>query len=503
MTFKKFISALLCAGLLSGCMLGPNYKKPELDLPAAAEGEDFSVFENAQWWEMFEDPELNKLETEAVLYNRDLRQAVARVDEARAAVGIAVADQVPTIAAQGGTGRAGNYYGSGQSLSTGTIVASFELDLWGKYRRLSEAARADLLSTMAAKDTVLLSLTAQVASAYFMLRTLDAQLEIANRTLQTRKESVRIYTSRYNAGYITEVDLRRVEADMYSVASTAKSLELNVATAETALAVLVGRSPREIVQGSIERGAHLRDITLMPNVPEGIPSKLLANRPDVRSAEGQLIAANARIGAARAAYFPDITLTGAAGYASPQLNHLFRGPSGLWAFAGQLTQPIFAGGAIVSQNKAAKAQYEQALAAYEKAVQVAFKETLDALNSNRIHREIFEISKEQTQALRRGYELTKKQEDAGLIGTMELLDVERNLLQSEMNLATARQNELVALIDLAKALGGGWDEKCGFGPYEQRVQEEKEAFDAARAQAAQNAQTQPPAQAEQPAAETK
>lgn len=481
MTFKKFVSAAVCAALLSGCMLGPNYKRPDLDLPEAAAGEDFSVFENSQWWEMFEDEELNKLQTEALLYNRDLRQAMARVDEARAAVGVAVADQLPTIAAQGGSGRAGNYYGSGQTLSTGTIVASFELDLWGKYRRLSEAARADLLSTMAAKDTVLLSLTAQVAATYFTLRTLDAQLEIANRTLQTRKESVRIYQSRYNAGYTTEVDLRRVEADMYAVAATAKDLELAVATTETALAVLVGRSPREIVQNQIIRGEHLRDVVLLPSIPEGIPSKLLAKRPDVRSAEGQLIAANARIGAARAAYFPDITLTGAAGYASPELNQLFRGTSGIWAFAGQVMQPIFAGGRIVSQNKAAKAQYDQMLAAYEKTVQTAFKETLDALNSNRINRQSFEIRLNQTRALRRGYELTKKQEDAGLIGTMELLDVERNLLQSEMDLATARQNELLALINLSKAVGGGWDEKCGFGPFEAQVQSEKEAFEAQKA----------------------
>lgn len=479
MTYKKGLCAALCAALLCGCMMGPNYKRPELDLPQAQQEEDFSVFEKYAWWEMFQNEELNKLETEALLYNKDLRQAVARVDQARAAVGEAVASQLPTIGLQGGSGRAGNDYGSGQTLSTGTIVASFELDLWGKYRRLSEAARAQLLSTMAAKDTVLLSLTAQVASTYFMLRSLDAQLEIANRTVQTRKESVRIYTSRYKAGYATEVDLRRIEADMYSVAATAKDLELSVATTETALAVLVGRSPREIVQGTVARSKTLPTTKALPSIPEGLPSKLLAKRPDVRSAEGQLIAANARIGAARAAYFPDISLTGAAGFASSQLNELFRGPAGMWAFAGQVMQPIFAGGRIVAQNKAAKAQYEEMLAAYEKTVQTAFKETLDALRSNRINRESYEIRLKQTKALRRSYELTKKQEDAGLIGTMELLDVERNLLQAEMALATARQNEMTALVNLSKALGGGWDERCGFGPFEQKLQQEKEELEKA------------------------
>ena len=468
MKFNKFLCIVIGAALLSGCMMGPNYKRPDLELPQESENaEDFSVFEKNQWWTMFEDDTLNALETEALTYNKDLQQAIARVDAARAAVGTAVSNQLPTIGLQGGSGRAGNDYSSGQTLSTGAIVASFELDLWGKYRRLSEAARGDLLSTMAAKDTVLLSLTAEVASSYFTLRMLDAQLEIANRTLETRKESVRIYTSRYNAGYITEVDLRRVEADMYSVQATAKELELNVAKAETALAVLVGRSPRAIVEETISRDGHLRDITVIPDVPTNLPSNLLAKRPDVRSAEGQLIAANARIGAARAAYFPDISLTAAAGFASNQLNQLFRNPSGMWGFAGQVGQPIFAGGALVSQSKAAKARYAEMLAVYEKTVQTAFKETLDALNSNRINREMFDIRKKQTEVLRRSYELTKKQEDAGLIGTMELLDVERNLLQSEMSLASARQSELLALISVAKALGGGWDEQCGFGPSEE------------------------------------
>ena len=483
MIFKKMTLAALGAVLLCGCMMGPNYKRPDLDLPAPSNtAETYSVFENYQWWEMFGDERLNQLETEALLYNRDLRQAIARVDEARAAVGSAVADQLPTIAVQGGSGRAGNDYGSGQTLSTGTVVASFDLDLWGKYRRLSEAARAQLLSTMAAKDTVLLSLTAQVASTYFTLLSLDSQLQTARQTLQTRQESVRIYTSRYNAGYVTEVDLRRIEADMYSVAATVKNLELSVSMTETALSVLVGRSPREIVEGLPARESNLLDAVQTPQIPAGLPSSFLAKRPDVRSAEGMLIAANAQIGAARAAYFPDIALTGAAGFASNQLNELFRSPAGLWAFAGQLTQPIFAGGRIVSQNKAAKAQYQEMLAAYEQTVQNAFKETLDALNSYRIYQEMYDIYLGQTQALRRGYELTKKQEDAGLIGTMELLDVERNLLQAEMNLASARQNELNALVGLAKAFGGGWNERCGFGPFEAQIEAEREAFAQQKAQ---------------------
>ncbi len=475
MTFRKCIAIAAGTLWLSGCMLGPNYKRPELDLPTQNSGENFSVFQNYQWWEMFEDADLNRLEKQALQYNRDLRQAIARVEQARAGVTSAVADQLPAIGLQAGSGRAGNYYGSGQTASTATVVASFELDLWGKYRRLSEAAKADLLSTMTAKDTVLLSLTAEVATAYFTLRMLDAQLEIANKTLETRLESVRIYNSRYEAGVIAEVDLRRVEADMYTVAASAKELELQVSQAETALAVLVGDSPREIMESDKTRSGHLRDAVVVPEVPQGLPSQFLANRPDVRSAEGQLIAANARIGAARAAYFPDISLTGAAGYASNDLRQLFRGTTGIWAIGASAMQPVFYGGKVIAQNRAAKAKYEEMLAAYEKAVQVAFKEALDALNANRINRETFDVRLKQTQALRRSYELTKKQEDAGLIGTMELLDVERNLLQAEMSLAQARQAELVGLVNLSKALGGGWDEKCGFGPFEEQLRQEQEA----------------------------
>ena len=474
MIFKKIGWTALAAVLVSGCMMGPNYKRPQLDLPQSQLEEDYSVFQKYEWWEMFQDENLNKLEREALQYNQDLKQALARVEQARAGVTSAVADQLPVIGLQGGSGRAGNYYGSGQTASSGTIAAAFELDLWGKYRRLSEAARAQLLSTMTAKDTVLLTLTSEVATGYFTLRMLDAQLEITQKTLDTRRESVRIYTSRYDAGVIAEVDLRRVEADMYSVQAQEKELELDVSKAETALAVLLGRSPRDIIEGNIERVGHLRDVAVLPQVPQNLPSQFLAKRPDVRSAEGQLIAANARIGAARAAYFPDISLTGAAGYVSNDLRQLFRSQTGVWAFGGAVTQPIFAGGKIIAQNRAAKAQYQEMLAAYEKTVQNAFKDAYDALTANRINRETFEIRFNQTKALRRSYELTRKQEDAGLIGVMELLDVERNLLQAEMSLAAARQAELVGLVNLSKALGGGWDEKCGFGPFEQRLQQEQQ-----------------------------
>lgn len=462
MKFKQ-ISLLLAGALLAGgCMMGPNYKKPETQLPAASQ-EDLSIFTSAKWWEVFDDPVLNKMEEEALTYNKDLQVAIARVDEARANVGITRADQLPSLSAAGETGRAGNANGSGQTQSTANAVVSFELDLWGKYRRLSEAARAQLLSSEANRDTVRLALTADVARNYFSLRALDEQFAIATRTLDARKENVRIYESRYKNGYCTEVDLKRVQASMSSVEAQQRELKLKIAQTETALSVLLGRSPRAIAEEGVERGKKLSAITLVPNVPEGLPSDLLTRRPDVRQAEGQLISANANIGAARAAYFPSIPLTASAGYASSALSELFAGgSSGVWNLTGQVLAPIFEGGKIRSQNKAAEAKYRQMLATYEKTVQGAFKEALDALSANRINREVFDSYKQQTQAMQRSYDLTKKQEAAGLIGVTDLLDVESNLLSAEMSLSTARLNELNAVVTLCQALGGGWTEKDGF-----------------------------------------
>lgn len=462
------ISALLAACVLAGgCMMGPNYRKPQVDLPEETASADYSVFTTVKWWEAFNDPILNQMEEEALQYNKDLRVAMARVDEARANVGVAVADQLPGLSVAGETGRAGNARGSGQTQSTAGAVVSFELDLWGKYRRLSEAARAQLLASEANRDNVRLALTANVARGYFSLRALDEQLNIATRTLQTRQESVRVYQSRYENGYCTEVDLRRIEASMASVQAQQQELKLSIEKAETALTVLLGRNPRAMVQDGVERGQSLAAMTLVPDVPEGLPSDLLARRPDVRQAEGQLMAANANIGAARAAYFPSIPLTASAGYASAALNQLFTGgQQGVWALAAKVTGPIFAGGKIRSQNKAVKAKYVQMLATYEKTVQGAFKEALDAIAANKINRDVFDSYQQQTRAMRRSYDLTKKQEKAGLIDVTDLLNVESTLLSAEMSESSARLNELNSVVTLCQALGGGWNQNDGFSTQE-------------------------------------
>ncbi len=447
-----------CAVLTAGCTLGPNYKRPEADLPTGAAAENYNVFTQQNWWTMFEDDVLNHMEDTALKYNWDLKAAVARVDQARAEVTVAGANQLPSVSTTGTTGRAGDAQGSGQVQSRAGLTASFELDLWGKYRRLKESARAKLLATEAARDTVRLALTSDVAKQYFMMLMLDHQIEIAQQTVEARQENVRIYQSRYEAGYATEVDLRRVQANLQSVKAQEDTLRLQLSKTETALAVLLGKSPRAIVEENITRGKHLNELTLVPNVPANLPSDLLERRPDVMTAEQNLIAANADIGVARTAYFPDISLTAAAGYASSALNSLFGGNSGVWNLGAGLSAPIFEGGKIKAQNQQAEAKYREILADYQKTLQLAFKEALDALNSNQMYRQIYDSYLAQTNDMRRSYELTKQQEDAGLIGVTDLLSVEETLLSSEMNLSTARKNELDAVVDLAKALGGGWTE---------------------------------------------
>ena len=453
---KKISSIIFSLICLGGCMLGPTYKRPDMDLPAGAPGDTFGIFTTAKWWDVFQDPVLDALETEGLAYNQDLQAAIARVDEARADLGLASAEQMPSISAGVQSGREGNNLGSGESQSTAGVSASFELDLWGKYRRLKQSARARLLATEAARDTVRLTLTADIANAYFALRMLDEQQDILQRTLEAREENVRVYQARYKAGYSTEVDLRRVQAEKDSVQAQLHQLSLQREQQETALAVLLGQSPREIIARNIPRGKTIDELYLVPDVPSDLPSDLLERRPDVRSAEEQLIAANANIGAARAAYFPSISLTGTAGFASNALSSLFTGGAGVWNIAGNALAPIFEGGKIRAENKKAEAQYREQLANYTKTVQTAFKEAYDALAANRIDRDVYDSYNAQTQAMQRSYELTKKQEDAGLIGVTDLLNVEENLLSAEMNLSSARKNELAAVVNLCKALGGGW-----------------------------------------------
>jgi multidrug efflux system outer membrane protein len=468
--------------IANGCSIGPDYRRPKLDLPTIVDGCGGKIdeFACAKWWTTFRDPTLNKLEDMALKKNADIRQAIANVEEAMAAVGMAMSDLLPSIALKGdgsetglsrksvigqlGQARAGTQGAGGtqgfssngyESYIAKSLVA-YEIDLFGKYRRSSEAARAILLASSAAKNVVTLTVTAEVAKAYFAVRALDAKLAIARRTLKTRQESYEMYKSRLTNGYCTEFDCLRVEADMRSIKAMVLDLECALEKAETALSVLIGCGPREIVVRKTTRSSSLESLGVPSDIPSGLPSDLLSRRPDVLQAEGMLMEASARIGVAESAHLPSISLTGMFGFESLSLKELFSNGSDTWNVGASISLPIFNGGKIMFGSKAARARYKRIRAAYEKSVQIAFKEVLDTLISNRKIREMVGSRIAQVNALRKGYLLARKQKEVGLIGLLDLLDVERGLLAAEMDLAGALQNQLNATVDLCKALGGGW-----------------------------------------------
>ncbi len=452
------------------CAMGPDYIRPELMLPPASDNASVHApFTAADWWKLFNDPTLDRIENEALIYNRDLKIAMARVDEARALARIVLADRLPAVGIGADAGR-------GRFLKEAAIpnrsrtretfdafgFASFELDLWGKYRRLDEAARAELLATRSARDAVQLTLTADVATLYFYLRTLETQTRIARDHLETYDKSCELYRKRYRAGYIQELDLRRIEADRLETKALVYRRENALSQAGTALAMLLGRSPRDIVQGFSEEGKTLEQLSTFPCIPENIPSDLLSRRPDIRRDEGILMAANARIGAARAAFFPSINLTGQYGFISSDFQNLFTDSTNVWNMAGALTQPIFEGGRLYAREKAAKARQKQMLARYEQTVQNAFRETRDALVAGTKITQALDASLKRAQAMRRSLVLSQKQHAYGHISMIDELDIQRRSLLAELELSYARQNQLDTVIALCRAMGGGWHAQTGF-----------------------------------------
>lgn len=454
-------TALLAALTLAGCAVGPDYQRPEVPIPTQwrlADGEMQTVA-GLGWWRQFQDPVLDELVNIALRENKDLKIASARIEEYLGRYAFTRADQFPQLGADASGDRTrtpGSSSLSGDSTIRNSFQAaallSFELDLFGRLRRATESARAELLATEEGWRTVILSLITAVASNYVQLRSLDRQLDISRRTLDTRAESLRIARLRFKAGLTSELDVRQAEAEYQSAAVQVPQLETAVAQREDAISLLLGRNP-----GAIARGRAL-DRLAQPPVPAGLPSELLARRPDIRQAEQQLVAANANIGVAKAAYFPVISLTGLLGYISPQFEDLFEGPSRTWNFGGGLTVPIFTAGKIAGQVQAAEAVQQQALANYEKSIQTAFAEVEDNLIALRKGRERLQAQQAQTEAYRRYLKLAKLRYDNGYTSYLEVVDAERNLFNAELATAQNQGDVLVALISLYKALGGGWIE---------------------------------------------
>ena len=461
---------ILCSAVLTGCAVGPNYKRPTVDVPgtyrgstpeqaaAPASGTASSSLGDEKWWDVFQDKELQALIRAALKNNYDVRIAATRVLQARAQLGITRADQLPSLGA-------GGNIASQQSPTIGpipayeitqgqlTASAAYNFDFWGKYRRATQAARANLLANEWAQEEVKGTLVADLATAYFELRELDLELEISKRTFRSRNESLQLTQTLEQHGINSLLDVRQSEQLVYTAATEIPDFERQIAQQENAISILLGNNP-----GDVPRGLRLTEQPHSPEVPVGIPSSLLERRPDIREAEQNLIAANAEIGVARAAYFPQISLTGAAGYESPALTNLFSGPAGIWTMVASVSQPIFEGGRLKSNVRLAEAQHEQMLLTYEQTIQGAFRDVSNGLIAYQKDRE-FRIQQEHlVESAQDAARLSEVRFKAGTTDYLEVLTNETNSFTAELGLAQAEGNELIALVQLYQALGGGWEQ---------------------------------------------
>jgi multidrug efflux system outer membrane protein len=452
---------------LAGCTVGPNYKRPNTDVPTAYRGPTPEEAASAstqslgeqKWWDVFQDEELQKLIRTALKQNYDVRIAATHVLEAQEQVGLARANQLPTVNVSGtGTGLHNPATGPIPSYSFNygrvTANAAWDLDFWGKYRRGTEAARANLLSMDWAQEEVNATLVANVAAGYFQLRELDLELEISQKALASRKESLDLTKTLEEHGINSILDVRQAEQLVYTAAADIADVQRRIAQQEDYLSILLGNTPGPITP----RGKELIDQPHAPMVPAGLPSALLERRPDIRQSEGLLIAANARIGVARAAYFPDISLTAQPGFLSSSLSGLFSGSAGLWTFAGTITQPIFEGGAIRSGVRLAEAQQQEAVLTYQQTIQGAFRDVSDALIAYQQNQEFRAQEELLANAAQDAAQLSGKRYEAGTTNYLEVLTNDTNYLTAEIGLAQARLNELLALVQIYKALGGGWQQ---------------------------------------------
>ena len=454
----RIFSAICGLALASGCVQGPDYSRPEVEVPGAYRFAQLSAesIDQPGWWNAYRDQHLDALVREALASNRDLRIASARVDEFAAILAGTRSQGLPQVgyALSGNRSRASEQKIPAivDPLSTtlsSVLSASWEIDLWGRIRRETEAARANLLASEEARRGVTLTLIASVISSYVTLLDLDAQLRVALATVEGRKKSVSLFETRLAGGWVSEFEMSQVRAEYESAQQQIPGIRQGIATQEHALSVLVGRNP-----GAIARTASTE--LYSPAVPAGLPSNLLIRRPDILQAEQQLIASNALIGVACALYFPQISLTGLLGLASPSLGKLFTGSARTWSFTGDVVGPIYTGGGLKAAVDQASARRDQSLANYELVIQNAFRDVEDALADVRHSGELREILLRRVATLRRGVELANERYDNGYSDYLEVLDTERSLFSAELQLAAARGDYQRALVNLYRALGGDW-----------------------------------------------
>lgn len=461
------LALLLLGLLLAGCTVGPKYRRPAIDTPAAYRSESATQttvaaaesLGNEKWWDVFQDPVLRQLIRTALQQNYDVQIAATRVLEAQAELGIARANQFPMAgaAAQAFSERNPKISSAFPSYvaNVGEVDLSviWNLDFWGKYRRETEAARANLLASEWGRRAVLTTVVSSVASSYFQLRELDLALEISKGTLASRQDSLRLTNVLAKNGSASLLDVRQSEELVYTAAETIPDLDRQIAQQENALSILLGENP-----GDIPRGRALTEQPNPPSVPAGLPSELLERRPDIREAEETLIAANAEIGVAKAAYFPDISLTGTAGFESYALTKLFNASSGLWNTAGTLTQPVFEAGSLHAGMRLAEAQEQQMLLTYKQTIQGAFQQVSDSLVAYQKDREFREQQQLLTSAAQQADQLSNTLYQHGGASYLQVLTSETNYFAAELSLAQAQLNERLSLVQLYNALGGGWQQ---------------------------------------------
>ena len=469
---RKTVSVSLVTAtalLLGGCMVGPDYVRPTIDTPTGWRVTEQGArnLANTAWWEQFNDPVLNELIATALRENKDLLIATARIEEYAGRYGVTRSQLYPQVGmgvdASRQRGSVTNDDAMSQTYSTyGALLgASWEIDLWGKIRRQSEAARAQIVASEEGRQGVILTLVSSVAGGYIYLRDLDRQLEIARSTARARGDSFRIFKDRYEGGVISILELSQNKAQYEEALATIPQFEKNIAQQENALSVLLGRNP-----GPIPRGKDI-DRLSAPVAPEGLPSSLLERRPDIRAAGQKLIAANALIGAAKAAYYPSISLTGALGVASGNLSDLFNSSSKVWQYGGSLGLPIFTAGLLAGQVQVAEAQQQQALFAYQKAVQDAFRGVNDALIDQDRTRVQLAAQRQQVDSLTRYADTAQLRYDNGYTSYLEVVDAQRSLFNAQLSYTQTQQTLLQASINLYKAMGGGWmaaSEQAGSAP---------------------------------------
>jgi multidrug efflux system outer membrane protein len=447
---------------LAGCLVGPDYNRPSVEMPQSFRFEvaDAAETANTAWWLQFQDPVLDDLIAEALASNKGVQIAAANVEQAAAVLTQTRAPLYPQVGAQA-TGAQQRATESGATPVPASVPnpqtsyqvlagASWEIDLWGRIRRLSEAARAQVFATEEAHRGVILSLVASVANSYVQLRSLDEQLVIARRTLGTYDDSVKLFELQFEYGQISEMTVQQARTQYETVAATIPQIEFQIAQTENAISILLGRNP-----GPIPRGKSIDELTL-PAVPAGIPSQVLEQRPDIQQAEQNLIAANALIGAARALYFPTISLTGVFGQASAELGNLFKGPARTWSYSGSITGPIFTGGAISGQVRQAEAGQKAALLAYEAAIQSAFADAETALVAREKLIQQLEAQGRLVTASREYARLAQLQFDGGVTPYFTVLQAEQQLFPAELNHVLYRGSLFASVVNIYKAMGGGW-----------------------------------------------